>query len=65
VDMVFQGVIKSCTSGNLPVRCLLDSGASACFLSMSMARKLGVDIRQGGSHPGAGEVQAAVGPGCA
>ena len=43
--MIFPGVISSRSrSRDFPIKCLFDSGATACFIGSSTARKLGVEI---------------------
>jgi hypothetical protein len=49
LDMIFPGFIKSPVSSTLQkssqAQILMDSGASSCFISQSMVRKLGLVVR--------------------
>ena len=49
LDMVFPGTVESKAAQRaFHVKCLFDSGASACFISLELARKLRLPV-QGGS----------------
>lgn len=49
LDMVFPGEVESNRAqATFQVKCLLDSGASACFVSLNLARKLRLPFQDSG-----------------